>query len=149
MPAIERLALEKLQITLAISLHGATDALREQIVPVNSRYGLDALFAACHNYVSETGRRVTFEWALIEGLNDTDQQAEALAARLTGLPAHVNLIPVNPTAGYSCKPPSRAQVDAFAAKLRRRRVPHTVRLRRGVDINAGCGQLRQRHGPST
>ena len=78
-------------------------------------------------------------------MNDTDQQVEALAARLAGLLAHVNLIPVNPPAGYAGKSPSRDQVDAFAAKIKRRHVSHTVRLRRGLDIQAGCGQLRQRH----
>jgi 23S rRNA (adenine2503-C2)-methyltransferase len=143
-PAINRLAQEELQITLAVSLHAATDDLRDRIVPVNKRYGLDALFAACHSYANKTGRRITFEWALVQGLNDTDEQAAALAARLVGLLAHVNLIPVNPTSGFGASPPSRAQVEAFSARLRRRHVPHTVRLRRGLDIQAGCGQLRQR-----
>ena len=146
-PGIKRMAGEGLQITLAISLHAATDSLRDQLVPINRRYGLDALFESCHYYGERTGRRVSFEWALIAGVNDTPQQAQALAARLEGLRAHVNVIPLNPTRGYSGQPSSRAALDAFAAQLRRYRVPYTVRLRRGVDIQAGCGQLRQRNQP--
>ena len=144
-PGIERLAKEGLQITLAISLHAATDKLRDQLVPINRRYGLDALFEACYHYVERTGRRVSFEWALIEGVNDTPGQAQALAARLIGLLAHVNLIPLNPVAGYTGRPSSRAASDAFIAELERYRIPYTVRVRRGGDIRAGCGQLRQRN----
>jgi 23S rRNA (adenine2503-C2)-methyltransferase len=147
-PAINRLAEENLQITLAVSLHAATDELRDAMVPVNRRYGLDALFAACHSYATRTGRRITFEWALIEGVNDSDEQVAALAARLAGLLAHTNLIPVNPTPGYDGRSPSRAHVERFSAKLRRRHIPHTIRLRRGLDIEAGCGQLRQHRAPS-
>ena len=143
-PGIEMLAEEGLQITLAVSLHAATDQLRDQLVPINQRYGLDALFEACHHYVRRTGRRVSFEWALIEGVNDTPEQAQALAARLIGILAHVNLIPLNPTPGYENRPSSRAAVATFAAILERHLVPHTLRVRRGVDIQAGCGQLRQR-----
>jgi 23S rRNA (adenine2503-C2)-methyltransferase len=150
-PGIERLAGEAghqggpLQITLAISLHAATDQLRDQLVPMNRRYNLDALFAACHEYVRRTGRRVSFEWALIEGVNDTPQQAQALAARLVGIHSHVNLIPLNPTADYGGEPSSNETLDAFTKELERRHVPYTVRIRRGIDIQAGCGQLRQRH----
>ena len=147
-PGIERLAREGLQITLAISLHAATDKLRDQLVPINRRHGLDALFEACYHYVERTGRRVSFEWALIERVNDTPGQAQALAARLTGLLAHVNLIPLNPVAGYTGRPSSRAASDAFIAELERYRIPYTVRVRRGVDIQAGCGQLRQRFSSS-
>ncbi len=143
-PSIERLAGEGLQITLAISLHAATDNLRDQIVPINRRYGLDALFEACTHYVERTGRRISFEWALIEGVNDTPEQAQALAARLTGLLAHVNLIPLNPTSDYEGRPPSRAALANFTAALERHRIPYTLRVRRGLDIQAGCGQLRQR-----
>lgn len=143
-PGIERLAGEELQITLAVSLHAATDPLRDQLVPINRRCGLDALFEACYHYVERTGRRVSFEWALIEGVNDTPEQAQALAARLHGLLAHVNLIPLNPTAGYKGQPSSPSSLAAFTAELDRYRVPYTVRVRRGVDIQAGCGQLRQR-----
>jgi 23S rRNA (adenine2503-C2)-methyltransferase len=144
-PGIERLAEENLQITLAVSLHAATDPLRDQLVPVNRRYGLDALCEACYRYVEHTGRRVSFEWALIEGVNDTPEQAQALAARLTGLPAHVNLIPLNPTHDYEGRPSSRSSLITFTATLERHRIPYTLRVRRGVDIQAGCGQLRQRN----
>ncbi|MBL7063246.1 MAG: 23S rRNA (adenine(2503)-C(2))-methyltransferase RlmN [Anaerolineae bacterium] len=142
-PSIERLAGEGLQITLAISLHAATDQLRDQLVPVNHRYGLNALFEACTHYTECTGRRVSFEWALIEGVNDTPEQARALVARLAGLLAHVNLIPLNPTSGYAGRPSSGVALAAFTEELERRRVPYTVRVRRGVEIQAGCGQLRQ------
>jgi 23S rRNA (adenine2503-C2)-methyltransferase len=145
-PGIERLTAADgdLQITLAVSLHAATDDLRDQLVPINRRYGLDSLFRACHQYTSGTGRRVSFEWALIGGINDTSVQAQALAARLIGLSAHVNLIALNPTANYSGQPSPQADVETFTAILERRRVPYTVRLRRGIEIQAGCGQLRQR-----
>lgn len=162
-PGIRRLAKEGLQITLAISLHAATDKLRDQLVPINRRYGLDALFEACYHYVERTGRRVSFEWALIEGVNDTPEQAKALVARLSWagrarplqagrarpLRAHVNLIPLNPTPGYAGRPSSRERVAAFTAELERSRIPYTLRVRRGVDIQAGCGQLRQRATPPT
>jgi 23S rRNA (adenine2503-C2)-methyltransferase len=155
-PQIRRLAEEGLQITLAVSLHAATDALRDQLVPINRLYGLDALFAACAAYTQRTGRRVSFEWALIEGVNDTREQADALADRLhrswrrpgdrmgERMPAHVNLIPLNPSAGYRGGRSTDEAVAAFADILERRGVPHTVRVRRGVGIEAGCGQLRQR-----
>jgi len=144
-PSIERLAGEGLQITLAISLHAATDKLRDQLVPINRRYGLDALLEACYHYIERTGRRVSFEWALMEGVNDTREQARALVARLTGLLAHVNLIPLNPTPGYMGRPSSRKRIAAFTAELERSRIHYTLRVRRGVDIQAGCGQLRQRN----
>jgi 23S rRNA (adenine2503-C2)-methyltransferase len=148
-PGINRLADEGLQITLAVSLHAATDTLRDRLVPINRRYGLDALFETCYRYVERTGRRVSFEWALIEGVNDTPEQAQALASRLKGLLAHVNLIPLNPTPGYEGQPPSHAALDAFAAELNRHHIPHTVRVRRGIEIQAGCGQLRQRNRSSS
>ncbi len=150
-PGIELLADEAghrggpLQITLAVSLHAATDQLRDQLVPMNRRYSLDALFEACHHYIERTGRRISFEWALIKGMNDTPQQAQALAARLAGLLSHVNIIPLNPTASYEGRPSSRAALDAFTRELDRRHIPYTVRLRRGIGIQAGCGQLRQRN----
>lgn len=148
-PGIQRLAKEGLQITLAVSLHAATDPLRDQLVPINRRYGLDTLFETCYNYVERTGRRISFEWALIEGVNDTPEQAQALAARLKGLLAHVNLIPLNPTSTYEGRPSSRARIAAFTAALERNHVPYTLRVRRGVDIQAGCGQLRQRNWPGS
>lgn len=143
-PAIERLAEEELQVKLAVSLHAATDRLRNELVPLNRRYPLDVLFAACHRYVQRTGRRISFEWVLIEGVNDTPVQAEALAARLTGLRAHVNLIPLNPTPKYAGRAPSEARIQRFVEVLERHRIPYTLRLRRGTEIQAGCGQLRAR-----
>ena len=144
-PGIDRLAAEGLQVTLAVSLHAATDELRGQLVPLNLRYPLDELFAACHRAFARTGRRISFEWALIAGVNDTPLQANGLVARLEGMTAHVNLIPLNPTPAYAGRPSSPAAVAAFAAILERAGIPHTVRLRRGIEIQAGCGQLRHRH----
>ncbi|MGD2144817.1 MAG: 23S rRNA (adenine(2503)-C(2))-methyltransferase RlmN, partial [Anaerolineae bacterium] len=143
-PQIRRLATEALQVTLAVSLHAATDDLRNRLVPVNRRYGLDALFDACCHYADHTGRRVTFEWALIDGLNDTPEQAHTLANRLDGLVAHVNLIPLNPSEGYARKSSNDESLKAFTKILSERHVPYTVRVRRGAGIQAGCGQLRQR-----
>ena len=147
-PEIHQLARESLQITLAISLHAATDDLRDQLVPINRRYGLDALFDACSGYAERTGRRVSFEWALIEDVNDSPRQANALADRLYGqegrLLAHVNLIPLNPSPGYQGAGATSGAIDDFAAVLDRRQVSYTIRVRRGAAIQAGCGQLRQR-----
>lgn len=143
-PGIERFTQADLQVNLAISLHAATDELRSQLLPINSRYNLDALFGAIHAYIERTNRQVTFEWALIDGVNDTPEQAAALAARVTGMLAHVNLIPLNPTADYEGQPSTSSAIEAFANVLDRRHIPYTVRLRRGGDIQAGCGQLRAR-----
>ena len=140
-PAIRRFARERRQVNLAVSLHAATDALRDTLLPVNRRYPLGELLAACREYVELTGRRITFEWALIRGLNDTPEQAAALADLLQGLNCHVNLIPLNPTRDYAGRAASAARVEAFRRLLEQRGVPCTVRLRRGIDIDAGCGQL--------
>jgi 23S rRNA (adenine2503-C2)-methyltransferase len=144
-PEIRRLAQEGLQITLAVSLHAATDDLRGHLVPVNRRYPLDALFDACSTYIDLTGRRVSFEWALIEGINDTPEQAHALADRLEGMLTHVNLIPLNPSPEYGGTRSASGRVDTFATILDQRHVPYTIRVRRGAAIQAGCGQLRQRN----
>jgi 23S rRNA (adenine2503-C2)-methyltransferase len=143
-PGIERFSREGLQVGLAVSLHAATDQLRDTLVPINQRYPLDQLIAACHDYVAQTHRRISFEWALIAGVNDSVDQARALVERVRGLLCHVNLIPLNPTAGYAGAPTSPERVAAFCAELDRNGVPNTVRVRRGIDIQAGCGQLRQR-----
>jgi 23S rRNA (adenine2503-C2)-methyltransferase len=135
---------EDLQVNLAISLHAATDTLRSQLVPINQRYPLDDLFAAVNQYTARTQRRVMFEWVMIDKLNDTREQAEALAARLAGLPAHVNVIRLNPTPDYDGQPATLAAIEAFTAVLDRAGVPHTMRQRRGGAIEAGCGQLRRR-----
>jgi len=147
-PAIERFSREGLQVGLAVSLHAATDALRNRLVPINQRYPLDRLLPACRDHVARTGRRISFEWALIRGINDDVEQARALAERLRGLLCHVNLIPLNPTSGYPGAPSSLEQVDAFRAELDRYGIPTTVRVRRGIDIQAGCGQLREREAQS-
>jgi len=148
-PGIRQLAEEGLPINLAVSLHAADDRLRSQLVPVNRRYGLAELLAAVRDYIARTGRRVTFEYALIAGMNDTPEQAGKLAGLLSGLLCHVNLIPLNPTPGSSLRPSPRARVDAFRDELAARGIPVTVRLRRGIEIEAGCGQLRRRQGDTT
>jgi 23S rRNA (adenine2503-C2)-methyltransferase len=141
-PGIERFTAEKRQINLAISLHAATDKLRSQLMPINRKYPLAALIPAVRRYVEATHRRVTFEWALIKGVNDMPEQAEKLADLAAGLSlAHVNLIPLNPSDGYSGAASTREHVAAFKAILDERNVPCTVRVRRGVEIAAGCGQL--------
>jgi 23S rRNA (adenine2503-C2)-methyltransferase len=144
-PGLERLSGESLQVGLAISLHAPDDALRDKLVPINRRYPLHDLLAACRHYVDRTGRRITFEYALIAGLNDSVEQAQRLAHLLKGLPCHVNLIPLNPTDGSHYRPSSRERVAAFRAVLKRQGIACTVRLSRGIDIQAACGQLRARH----
>ena len=141
-PDIRRFAGEGLQVKLAISLHAATDEERGRLLPVNRRWPLDALLDAVRYYISETGRRVTFEWALIAGENDTVEQATRLGQLLRGLLCHVNLIPLNPTTGYGGQPSDPARVTAFQAVLEEYGVSSTVRVRRGIDIQAGCGQLK-------
>ena len=143
-PAIQRFAAEKRQINLAISLHAADDALRSSMLPVNKRYPIDALLAACREYVSATGRRITFEWALVNGVNDTPAQAYLLAGKLKGLLCHVNAIPLNPTKGYSGEATTHERAENFKEILIRHGIPCTIRLRRGIDIQAGCGQLANR-----
>jgi 23S rRNA (adenine2503-C2)-methyltransferase len=141
-PAIERFSREALQVGLAVSLHAATDELRSKMLPINRRYSLAQLMAACRDYIAQTGRRVTFEWALIQGTNDTQEQAQALVELIGGMLCHVNVIPLNPTRGYAGGPSSRERVAAFRETLERAGISCTVRVRRGIDIQAGCGQLR-------
>jgi 23S rRNA (adenine2503-C2)-methyltransferase len=127
-----------------VSLHAATNKLRDTLVPINRRYPLNQLMAACRDYVAHTNRRISFEWALIKDVNDSLEQARALAKRVRGMLCHVNLIPLNPSDGYPGAPSPPGRVDAFCAELERHGLPATVRVRRGIDIQAGCGQLRQR-----
>jgi 23S rRNA (adenine2503-C2)-methyltransferase len=143
-PGIRRFAKEDLQVNLAISLHAATDELRNRLMPVNRQYPLDTLFSAVREYVTRTNRQVTFEWVLIHGVNDTPEQAEILAARIKGMLAHVNLIPLNPTEDFEGQPATPDRIEAFTEVLERHHLSYTVRLRRGIDIRAGCGQLRRR-----
>ena len=140
-PQIRRFADEKRQVNLAISLHAADDAERLAIMPVNKRYKIDDVIQACRYYVAQTGRRVTFEWALINGVNDTPEVARKLAARLQGLLCHVNAIPLNPTAGYEGRATDRQRALLFKQTLEQAGIPCTIRMRRGIDIQAGCGQL--------
>lgn len=143
-PAIRRFAAEKRQVNLAISLHSTQNDARTAMMPVNKRWDIGELIATCRDYVTATGRRVTFEWALIHEVNDTPEEARRLAALLKGLLCHVNAIPLNPTTGYAGKPtdPQRAQV--FKGILEQYGIPCTIRMRRGIDIQAGCGQLASR-----
>jgi 23S rRNA (adenine2503-C2)-methyltransferase len=141
-PAMRRMSHEPEQVGLAVSIHAPTDEVRDRLVPINRRYPLKMLIQACHDYIETTHRRITFEYALMDGLNDSDEQAEQLARLIQGLRCHVNLIPLNPTpdSPYSGSPDER--VYAFRDRLQAAGIPATVRLRRGIDIQAGCGQLR-------
>jgi 23S rRNA (adenine2503-C2)-methyltransferase len=145
-PQIRRLAAERLQMTLAVSLHAPTDALRDQLVPANRRYPLGTLMAACRAYNAATGRRLTFEYVLIDGVNDGVGEARALVGVISGLRCHINLIPLNPIAGIPFARPPLDRVRAFEAVLRQAGVPVTVRIERGGEIQAACGQLRLMDG---
>ncbi len=144
-PGIRRLAEADLPVNLAVSLHAADDELRDELVPINRRYPLADLEAACADYVRATHRRLSFEWAMISGVNDRFVDAERLAAIARRLRAHVNLIPLNATPGYAVQGSSRNRVHAFADDLRDRGVNVTIRDTRGSDIDAACGQLRAGH----
>jgi 23S rRNA (adenine2503-C2)-methyltransferase len=140
-PMIRRFADEKRQVNLAISLHAADDRSRLSMLPINKKYKIDDVLDACWYYVAQTGRRVTFEWALINGINDTPEVAKRLAARLKGLICHVNAIPLNPTAGYEGRATDRQRAIIFKETLEQAGIPCTIRMKRGIDIQAGCGQL--------
>ena len=141
-PGIEAMAEEALPVSLAVSLHAATDELRSELVPINRRYPIDDLAAACQRYVDASGRRLSFEWALIAGVNDTEEQAIALAELCRELRAHVNLIPLNPTPGYLTVGTDADGVRQFQRWLLDRNTNATIRRNRGTDIDAACGQLR-------
>ena len=147
-PGIRRLAEEGKQIGLAVSLHASTNELRDKLVPINRRYPLAQLMAACRHYLERTGRRISFEYALINGINDSPQQARQLAHLVDGLFCHVNLIPLNPVPESPYQPSPRGRILAFQAELNRLKAPNTLRVERGVDIRAGCGQLRCQRVPS-
>jgi 23S rRNA (adenine2503-C2)-methyltransferase len=138
-PGIIRMADEKRPVHLAVSLHGATQAERAALVPAARKWTLDALMDACRYYTTTMDRRIFFEWTLIEGKNDGPEQAHAVGALLKGMPAQVNLIPLNPTSGYAGAPSHNAK--KFQDILAGYDLPSTVRQRRGIDIGAGCGQL--------
>lgn len=141
-PGIRKLAEESLQVGLAVSLHAPDQALRERLIATAARYPMRDIVAACRDYVAKTGRRVTFEYCLIDGVNDAPEQARALADQLRGMLCHVNLIPVNPTPDRSIARPARARTLAFQRALAARGIPCTVRVEKGVEISAACGQLR-------
>jgi 23S rRNA (adenine2503-C2)-methyltransferase len=140
-PGIRRLATESLPVNLAVSLHAANDALRDELVPINRRYPLGLLAQACAEYVAASGRRLSIEWAMIDGVNDSGSDAEELAAFALPLGAHVNLIPLNPTPGYAVVGSTASRVRRFRDELGAQGVNATIRVTRGVEIDAACGQL--------
>ena len=143
-PGIRRLAEEKLQLTLAVSLHAPTDELRARLIPTMRKWSVQDIIAACHEYVEKTGRRVTFEYVLLSGVNDNPAEARELARVLRGLICHVNLIPFNPVAELGYHAPTSERIRAFREILERARISVTQRVQRGADIDAACGQLRRK-----
>jgi 23S rRNA (adenine2503-C2)-methyltransferase len=141
-PAMRRFADEKKQVGLAVSLHAATDDERSALIPINKKWNLATLMDACRYYIEQTGRRITFEWALIAGETDTVEQAQALGLLIKGLNCHVNAIPLNPTTGYGGQPSDPERVKIWQDTLAQYGVSSTIRVRRGIDIQAGCGQLK-------
>ena len=144
-PKIDELAKQKLQISLAISLHGPTDEIRNRIMPVNKAYPIEVLMAACRRYYDATSRRIHFEYAMIDGVNDSPAEAKELLRLLKGIQAHINLIPLNHVEESPLKPSSKAAVAKFQKLLEDGGVPATVRRTLGGDIDASCGQLRRKY----
>lgn len=144
-PKIDELAQLKLQLTLSVSLHAPTDEIRDTIMPVNKAYPTEELLNACRRYYDKTGRRISFEYAMINGVNDTPEAARTLLKRLKGLPAHMNLIPLNHVEESPLKPSTRQAVKTFQEILEAGGVPATVRRTLGGDIDASCGQLRRNY----
>jgi 23S rRNA (adenine2503-C2)-methyltransferase len=144
-PMIKRFADENRQTNLAISLHAVDDNERSQLMPVNKKYPIHDVIEACKYYVQKTNRRITFEWALIAGKNDSEKTAQQLANLLKGLLCHVNAIPLNPTNQFLYQASNKDQTLKFQKVLEKNGIPCTIRLRRGIDINAGCGQLAIHH----
>lgn len=144
-PEICRLAEEKLQITLALSLHAATDEKRRQLMPIANRYSIAELMQACRDYFDRTGRRITFEYSLVGGVNDTDEDAAKLSSLAAPLHCHVNLIPVNPIRERDFVQSEAERIRAFKNKLEKNKINVTIRREMGRDIDGACGQLRRRH----
>ena len=144
-PGIDRLAEEKLQLTLSVSLHAPTDEIRNTIMPVNKAYPTEELLEACRRYYAKTGRRISFEYAMINGVNDTPEAAKILLKRLKGMGAHMNLIPLNHVEESPLKPSTRQAVQTFQKILEDGGIPATVRRTLGGDIDASCGQLRRNY----
>lgn len=143
-PGIYKLLEKKLQLTLSISLHAPYNELRSKIMPINRRYSLDELMPACREYVKVTSRRISFEYAMLGGVNDSDECAQKLAALLKGMLCHVNLIPVNEVAESPYKPSTPERIEQFISILEKKSINVTVRRKLGSDIDASCGQLRLR-----
>ena len=144
-PKIDELAKKKLQLTLSVSLHAPNDEIRNKIMPVNKAYPTEELLAACRRYYGETSRRISFEYAMIDGVNDTEAAAKELLRRMKGLPAHFNLIPLNHVEESPLKPSTKAAVAKFQKILEDGGIPATVRRTLGGDIDASCGQLRRKY----
>ncbi len=140
---IDRFAKDFPQVNLAISLHAPTDALRSSMMPINEKYPIDALLTACKKYIEQTGRRVTFEYALVEGVNDTTEMIDLLARKLRGMLCHVNLIPLNPIIESGLVGTRRKHAKDLQARLEAKGISATVRRELGADIDGACGQLRQ------
>jgi len=144
-PGIDKLAEKKLQLTLSVSLHAPTDEIRNTIMPVNKAYPTEELLEACRRYYEKTGRRISFEYAMINGVNDTEEAARILLKRLKGMGAHMNLIPLNHVEESPLKPSTRQAVMRFQSILEEGGIPATVRRTLGGDIDASCGQLRRKY----
>lgn len=144
-PGIDKLAEKKLQLTLSVSLHAPTDEIRNTMMPVNKAYSTQELLSACRRYYEKTGRRISFEYAMVDGVNDTPEAAKTLLRRLKGLPAHMNLIPLNHVEESPLKPSSKQAVQQFQSILEQGGIPATVRRTLGSDIDASCGQLRRKY----
>ena len=147
-PKIDKLAEEKLQLTLSVSLHAPNDTIRNTIMPVNKAYPVDALLDACRRYYQKTGRRISFEYAMIDGVNDTPEAAKELIQKLKGMGAHMNLIPLNHVEESPLKPSSKQAISRFQKLLEDAGIPATVRRSLGGDIDASCGQLRRKYTQS-
>ena len=147
-PKIDALAEKKLQLTLSVSLHAPNNSVRDTIMPVNRAYPMEELIAACRRYYQATSRRISFEYAMIDGVNDTPAAARELLEKMRGLPAHFNLIPLNRVEESPLKPSSRAAVAEFQRILEQGGIPATVRRTLGGDIDASCGQLRRKYNQS-
>lgn len=143
---MRRLADEKLQITLALSLHAASQEKRQELMPIARKYALDEVMDACRYYFARTGRRITFEYSLMKGVNDTDEDADDLCRLLRGMNCHVNLIPVNPVKERGYDEPGRPELLNFQNKLAKYHINVTIRRELGRDIDGACGQLRQKSG---
>lgn len=148
-PRMRQLAQERLQITLALSLHATTDEKRRRLMPIANKYSIEELMEACGYYFEQTGRRLTLEYSLVGGVNDTDEDARELIALAKPLCCHINLIPVNPIAERDYVQSDTAHIQAFQNKLEKNKINVTIRREMGRDIDGACGQLRRRHMKSS